>query len=63
MNATRRSYNPYLQENHDPLACAEFVGRYVGAKAADLLTEGGRDLRTALVDDAGKFRPYPRQEA
>lgn len=62
MNATRRSYNPYLQENHDPLACAEFVARYVGAKAADLLTEDGKDIRTALVDDAGKFLLYPSQD-
>jgi hypothetical protein len=59
MTFTPRSYNPYLQKNHDVKESAHFIARYVGADPSALLSRDGRHLLTSLQNRNGRFYPYP----
>jgi hypothetical protein len=51
---TPRTYDPYLQEHHDPARLASMIGRHTFNDPAQILTADGAVV-TCLQDASGKF--------
>lgn len=55
---TPRSYNPYLEANHDQQRLVSFLGRYTFTDPSALTFAGGTEVFTSLKDHDGAFLPY-----
>jgi hypothetical protein len=54
---TPRSFDPYLEENHDPVRLAAFIGRHTFSDPAKILQPNGRTV-SCLHGSDGRFKRF-----